>query len=77
MTENGRLVLPAHLRKLLGVVGQRAELFFDLRGDAITVSTKMRVVRRAQTRLAGVAPAGTQLASEELIEDREAEAGSE
>ena len=77
MTENGRLVLPAHLRKLLDVEGKRAELFFHLQGDAVTLTTKMQVLRRAQARLAGMALAGTKLASEELIEDREAAARSE
>ena len=74
MTENGRLVLPAHLRKLLGVDGQRTELFFHLQGDEVTLTTKMQVLRRAQARLAGMGLAGTKLASEELIEDRRAEA---
>ena len=77
MTENGRLVLPVRLRRLLGVEGQRAELFFHLQGDEITLTTKMRVLRRAQARLAGMALAGTKPASEELVEDREAEAGLE
>ena len=33
MTENGRVVVPARLRKLLGVEGTRAELFFHVQGD--------------------------------------------
>ena len=74
MTENGRLVLPAHLRRLLGVDGQRTELFFHLQGDEVTLTTKMQVLRRAQARLADMGLAGTKLASEELIEDRRAEA---
>ena len=77
MTENGRLVLPVHLRKMLGVEGQRAELFFHLQGDEVTLTTKMQVLRRAQARLAEMALAGDKLASEELIEDREAAARSE
>ena len=77
MTENGRLVLPAHLRKLLGVEGTRAELFFRFQGDEVTLTTKMQMLRRAQARLAGMGLAGTKLASEELIEDREAEARME
>ena len=74
MTENGRLVVPAHLRRLLGVEGTRAELFFHVEGDKVTLTTKMQALRRAQARLAGLAPAGTKLVSEELIEDRAAAA---
>ena len=77
MTENGRLVLPAHLRKLLGVEGTRAEIFFHLRGDQVTLTTKMQALRRAQARLAGMALTGTKLASKELIENRRAEARME
>ena len=74
MTENGRLVVPVHLRKLLGVEGTRAELFFHVQGDEVTLTTKMQALRRAQARLAGIAPAGTKLVSEELLEDRAAAA---
>ena len=75
MTENGRLVIPAHLRKLLGVEGTRAELFFHVQGDEVTLTTKMQALRRAQARLAGIAPPdGTKLVSEELLDDRAAAA---
>jgi len=74
MTENGRVVVPAHLRRLLGVEGTRAELFFHVEGDEVTLTTRMQALRRAQARLAGLAPAGTKLVSEELIEDRAAAA---
>ena len=74
MTENGRVVVPAHLRRLLGVEGTRAELFFRVQGGEVTLTTKMQALRRAQARLAGLAPAGAKLVSEELIEDRVAAA---
>ena len=70
ITENGRVVVPAHLRRLLGVEGTRAEIFFRVQGDEVTLTTKMQALRRAQARLAGLAPAGAKLVSEELIEDR-------
>ena len=70
MTENGRVVLPAHLRKLLGVAGTRAEIFFHVQDDKVTLTTKMQALRRAQARLGGPLPAGTKMVSEELIEDR-------
>ena len=71
MTENGRLVIPVHLRKLLGIEGTRAELFFHVHGDEVTLTTKMQALRRAQARLADLASPGTRFISEELIEDRE------
>ena len=74
MTENGRVVVPARLRKLLGVEGTRTELFFHVRDGEVTLITKMQALRRAQARLDAMAPTGTRLASEELIEDREAAA---
>ena len=70
MTENGRLVIPVHLRKLLGIDGTRAELFFHVQGDEVTLTTKMQALRRAQANIAELASAGTNLASEELIDDR-------
>ena len=70
MTESGRVVVPAHLRRLLGVEGARAELFFHVEGDEATLTTKMQALRRAQARLAGLVTAGTKLISEELLEDR-------
>ncbi len=77
MTENGRMVVPAPLRNLLGVEGKRAEIFFHVQGREITLTTKMQALRRAQERLVGIAPTGTKLVSEELIEDRLAEARKE
>ena len=70
MTENGRVVVPAHLRKLLGVAGTRAEILFHVQNDKVTLTTKMQALRRAQVRLGGPLPAGTKMVSEELIEDR-------
>ena len=77
MTENGRIVIPAELRKKLGVSGQRQDIFFEIRGSEVILTTKMRALRRAQERLVGIVPAGSKLISEELIEDRRAEARRE
>ena len=71
MTENGRLVIPVHLRKVLGIEGTRAELFFHVHGGEVTLTTKMQALRRAQARLAELASPDSRLVSEELIEDRE------
>ena len=77
MMENGRVVIPAALRKQLGVSGQRHDIFFEIRGSEVILTTKMRALRRAQERLVGVVPAGSKLISAELIEDRRVEARRE
>lgn len=77
MTENGRMVIPAALRKQLGVSGRRQDIFFEIRGSEVILTTKMRALRRAQKRLVGIVPAGSKLISEELIDDRRAEARRE
>ncbi len=77
VADNGRVVIPAALRTALGIAGQRAEVFFDLRGDHVTLTTRIRELRRAQDRIAGIAQAGCKAASDELIEDRRAEARRE
>lgn len=77
MTENGRIVIPAALRKQLGVSGQRQDIFFEIRGSEVILTTKIRALRRAQERLVGIVPTGSKFISEELIEDRRAEARRE
>lgn len=77
VADNGRVVIPAALRKALGIAGQRADVFFEVRGDQVTLTTRMRELRRAQDRIARIAQTGGKLASGELIEDRRAEARGE
>ena len=77
VAENGRVVIPAALRTALGIAGRRADVFFDLSGDQVTLTTRMRELRRAQDRVAAIAQTGRKLASDELIEDRRAEGGRE
>ena len=77
VAENGRVVIPAALRTALGIAGRRAEVFFDLSGDHVTLTTRMRELRRAQDRIAGIVQTGRKLASGELVEDRRAEARRE
>ena len=77
VAENGRGVIPAALRTALAVTGQRAGVFFDLRGDHVTLTTRMQELSRAQDRIAGIAQTGCKLASDELIEDRRVEARRE
>lgn len=42
MAENGRVVIPAALRAVLGINDQRAEVFFEIRGKDITLTTRLR-----------------------------------
>ena len=77
MAENGRMVIPAALRKELGVSGQRQDIFFEIRGSEVILTTKIRALRRAQEQLVGIVPTGSKLISEELIDDRRAEARRE
>ena len=77
VAENGRVVIPAALRTALGIAGQRTDIFFELCGEQVTLTTKMLELRRAQERITAIAQAGHKLASDELIEDRRAEARRE
>ena len=77
MAENGRVVIPSPLRAHLGVADQRAHIFFLVRGDEVTLTTKLRELRRAQDRLARITRERSKWLSDELIEDRRAEARSE
>ena len=77
VAENGRVVIPAALRTALGIAGQRADVFFELREDKVTLTTRMRELRRDQDRIAQIAKTGSKLASGELIEDRRTEARGE
>ena len=77
VAENGRVVIPAALRAALGIAGQRADVFFELRGGHVILTTRMRELQRAQDRLAGIAQTGRELVSDELTEDRRAEARKE
>ena len=77
VTDNGRVVIPATLRRALGIAGQRADIVFELRGDHVTLTTRIQALKRVQDRVAGMALKGRKLASDELIEDRRAEARSE
>ena len=74
MAENGRVVIPSPLRARLGIADQRAQIFFLVRDEEITLTTKLR---RAQDRLVRIARAGSKWLSDELIENRRAEARSE
>ena len=71
LNANGRVVIPASVRKSLGV-GAGDEVILEKRDDGFRLTTQQqrieRAQRRAQTRLA----AGASLAGELIAERREA-----
>jgi len=72
---NGRLVIPAAVRKALGV-GEGDELSLALVDDELRVTTVRAAVRRAQRLMAQRVPADRSLATE-LIAERHAAAANE
>lgn len=73
--EGGRLVIPAEYRKALGVeTGD--ELILELEEGSLRVLTPREGIRRAQALVRSYVPKG-RLLSDELIEERRRESGSE
>lgn len=70
----GRVVIPAHLRKALDLKpGDRLVVRLD--GDSLVLERRDQLVKRLQARFTGL-PAGISLA-DELIAERRAEAARE
>jgi AbrB family looped-hinge helix DNA binding protein len=70
----GRIVIPAHYRKTIGVqVGDEIVLILD--GEGVRVMTPRQAVKRAQDLVRKYIPGGTSLAAE-LIEERRKETES-
>lgn len=75
LNDEGRLVIPAGLRKSLGLrPGQ--EVLLRRTATGIELTTFEMAVKQFQDRVAGVVPAGVSLA-DELIAERRAEAARE
>jgi AbrB family looped-hinge helix DNA binding protein len=68
----GRVVLPAEMRKELGIK-DGDDVVFNRTERGIEIQTYDEVVRQAQEYFSSLAPAGVSL-SEELLRDRRAEA---
>lgn len=67
---NGRVVIPAELRRQLGVeTGDR--LILDLDEDGVVIRTPAMALRRAQALVRRYVPPGRDLAAELLAERRE------
>ncbi len=68
----GRVVIPASLRKMLGLV-EGSEVILTCRQDALVVRTRRHGIAAAQKYFTRLAPA-EELWSEDLIRDRRQEA---
>ncbi|MCW6508516.1 AbrB/MazE/SpoVT family DNA-binding domain-containing protein [Lichenifustis flavocetrariae] len=75
IAEGGRIVIPAKMRKALGVDKGDA-LWLELHGDELRLKPARSALRRLQQKLLDYAPKG-RLASEELVADRRIEAARE
>lgn len=75
LNDEGRLVIPADLRKSLGLLpGQ--EVLLRRTDTGLELTTYEMAVRQFQDRVAKLVPPGVSLA-DQLIEDRRADAGRE
>lgn len=75
VTSGGRIVLPAELRRALGVQ-EGDELLVRLEGQELRIYTPAEAIRQAQERLRRHIPEGRSL-SDELIQERRAETARE
>ena len=75
VTQGGRIVIPAEMRKRLGIkVGESVNL--EENGTSMTISSSLSALRRLQDSLAGTLPEGKSIV-DELLEDRRKEAENE
>lgn len=75
MVEGGRIVVPAAVRKSMGLTEGDA-VFMELHGDELRIRPARSALRRIQAKLRAFAPKSG-LVSEELISERRAEAERE
>jgi len=75
VTQGGRIVIPADMRKRLGIkVGESINL--EENGSSVTLSSSAAALRRLQESLQGSLSDGSSIV-DELISDRRKEADSE
>src|SRR5689334_22474551 len=75
VTDAGRVVIPAELRKEFGIE-EGAEIVFSKDDDGIRITTLQEAIRQAQDYFTALAPAGVSLA-QELLRERRDEAARE
>ena len=72
VAENGRMVLPAEVRRALGVNGP-SQVRVEVAEDGVRITTPRQALMRARARIQAIVPADQSL-SAELLADRQAEA---
>jgi len=71
VNENGRVVIPASFRKVLGInIGD--EVVLRIEDDELRITTQQRRIRRAQRRARQYLKTGASMVDELLAERREA-----
>lgn len=75
MNEQGRVVIPAAIRRAMGIAG-RTDLLFRYEDGQVVVETIQSAVAAVQDVVAEYRPSGVSLA-DELIAERRAEAAAE
>lgn len=71
VAENGRMVLPAEVRRALGVTGP-SQLRVEVTDEGVQITTPRQALMRARERIRSIVPADRSL-SDELIADRREE----
>jgi AbrB family looped-hinge helix DNA binding protein len=71
VNENGRVVIPASYRKVLGLNGG-GQVIFSVKDDEVRIMTKRQMLERARRRIRKYVKPGTSLADELIAERREA-----
>lgn len=71
VNENGRVVIPAAYRKMLGLNGG-GQVVFLVEGDEVRITTRKRLLERARQRIRKYVKTGVSLADELIAERREA-----
>jgi AbrB family looped-hinge helix DNA binding protein len=71
VNENGRVVIPAAYRKMLGLNGG-GQVVFLVENDEVRITTRKRLLERARQRIRKYVKPGVSLADELIAERREA-----
>jgi bifunctional DNA-binding transcriptional regulator/antitoxin component of YhaV-PrlF toxin-antitoxin module len=71
MGEKSRVVIPAEVKKVLGL-SDKGPLQFCIRGNEVHITTRYSRLRRAQEEIRKLIPADVSLADELIAERREA-----
>ena len=76
MSEGGRVVIPAEIRRSLGLK-EGDTVLFEVRDGEVVLTTRRTRIARAQAMFRQFVPAGSPSLADELIAERRAEAAKE